>query len=80
VSATLDRRAGCLRDVEAVPLVLPWTECPSAVAHAGHVEGVPLAELHDVVRRDLVGTSSCTHLNDTLRSLADLEALVALVP
>jgi hypothetical protein len=27
------------------------------------------------VRRELVGVSTCTHLNSTLRSLADLRAL-----
>jgi Protein of unknown function (DUF2889) len=28
-----------------------------------------------MVRTDFVGTTTCTHLNDTLRSLADLPAL-----
>jgi Protein of unknown function (DUF2889) len=32
------------------------------------------------VRRELVGTASCTHLNDTLRSLADVGALLPFRP
>jgi hypothetical protein len=31
------------------------------------------------VRRELSGTSTCTHLNDLLRSVADAEALIRLV-
>ena len=80
VSARIDRAAGALADVTAAALVLPWAECPGATSHAGRVDGVPLAELHDMVRSELRGDISCTHLNDMLRSLADLEALVALVP
>jgi hypothetical protein len=80
LSATVDREARRLEDVVAVALVLPWAECPGAVAHAGRVDGVPLAGLHDVVRRELVGEVSCTHLNDMLRSLGDLEALVDVSP
>jgi hypothetical protein len=29
------------------------------------------------VRAELIGTSTCTHLNDTLRALADLKPLLA---
>ena len=37
-----------------------------------------LAELRDRVRAEFVGTSTCTHLNDTLRAIADLDALLDL--
>jgi len=56
--------------------VLPWTECPGAVASAGRLAGMPLAGLRPWVRQELVGVSTCTHLNDTLRSLADVDALL----
>ncbi len=36
-----------------------------------------LVDLRDRVRGEFVGTSTCTHLNDTLRSIADLDALLA---
>jgi Protein of unknown function (DUF2889) len=40
------------------------------------LRGTTFDDLRLRVRRELVGTASCTHLNDTLRSLADLGALV----
>ena len=56
--------------------VLPWMECPEAVASAARVVGMPVGELRHRVRRELVGVSTCTHLNDTLRSLDDLAGLI----
>ncbi|MGD1256995.1 DUF2889 domain-containing protein [Mycobacterium seoulense] len=38
-----------------------------------------LNELHTRVRHELHGTTTCTHLNDLLRSIADAEALVSLL-
>jgi hypothetical protein len=56
--------------------VLPWLECPGALASASRLVGATLADVAGIVRRDLIGVGSCTHLNDTLRSLADLDALL----
>ena len=61
--------------IEAEALVLPWQECPRALASAQRIVGWPVVELRAAVREELVGTSTCTHLNDTLRVLADLSAL-----
>jgi hypothetical protein len=55
--------------------VLPWMECPGALASADRIAGMPLSQLRPVVRKDFVGRTTCTHLNDMLRSLADIEAL-----
>jgi hypothetical protein len=41
--------------------------------------GRPLAQLRSQVRSEFVGTSTCTHLNDSLRFLSDLLPLHALV-
>ena len=60
-------------DVEA--RVLPWNECPGAVTSAQQLVGVPLDELAARVRRDLHGVTTCTHLNSTMRALADVHAL-----
>jgi hypothetical protein len=60
----------------ATPHVLPWLECPAAAASATRAEGVPVAELRALVKDELVGTSTCTHLNDLLSSLAQADALV----
>ena len=57
--------------------MLPYGECPGALGSAGQVVGWSLDQLRRAVHRELVGTSSCTHLNDTLRSLADLDVLLA---
>ena len=55
--------------------VLPWVECPAAAASAGRLAGRRLPELRTFVRQSLTGTSTCTHLNDLLRSLADAAPL-----
>lgn len=78
--ATVERSTGLILESHATPRVLPWQECPGAVGSAGRVAGMTLSELHFRVRRELSGTSSCTHLNDLLRSVADAEALIALLP
>ena len=66
---------GSITDVEVDPRVLPWAACPRAVASAGQVEGVAVAELARVARKELVGVATCTHLTSTIRLLADVRAL-----
>lgn len=74
VRAVVDRRRR-LAPVEVEPRVLPWRERPGAVASAQRLVGVSVDEIPARVRRDLVGTTTCTHLNSTLRCLADVGAL-----
>ncbi len=76
VDVTIDTDRMVVVGAEAVAHVLPWLECPAAVASAGRTAGVALADLRDMVRAELVGTTTCTHLNDTLRSLADVTYLL----
>jgi hypothetical protein len=73
---SVDARRRLIVDLWARALVLPWKECPAAVASAERLQGTSFDDLRLRVRRELVGTASCTHLNDTLRSLADLGALL----
>ena len=75
-TGAFDFVGGLVLDVGAVAHVLPWMECPGAVASAERLSGMPIAELRTRVRREFTGSSTCTHLNDTLRSLGDLEVLV----
>ncbi|HWE55186.1 MAG TPA: DUF2889 domain-containing protein [Acidimicrobiales bacterium] len=75
VRAMIDRRTGVFRSIHAEIGVLPWVECPGAVASAGRLAGTHPADLRDRVRREFVGPSTCTHLNDTMRSLAALPFL-----
>jgi hypothetical protein len=60
----------------ATPRVLPWGECPQAAASAGRLVGQRVGDLRALVRDDLVGTSTCTHLNDLLSSLFQAGRLV----
>ena len=76
VSGTVDGSGGRILDIGARAHVLPWVECPGALASADRLSGMPVAELRAHVRREFKGTSTCTHLNDTLRSLGDVDALI----
>jgi len=57
---------------------LPWPECPGATASAGRLAGTPVAGLRRRVREEFLGVGTCTHLNDTLRALADVGPLAAI--
>lgn len=64
----------------ATPHALPWIECPRAAESATRIVGQDLAPLRLAVRRDFTGISTCTHLNDQLRSLSDVPVLAAHLP
>jgi Protein of unknown function (DUF2889) len=64
-------------DAVADPHVLPFVECPAAAESADRIVGRRLTELRDQVRAEFVGISTCTHLNDLLRSLEDVAGLLA---
>lgn len=75
--ATAHARTGALLTLRAEPRVLPYDECPLAVLNLDRLLGTPLADLRTTVPRVLRGTDGCTHLNDALRALAEVPALVA---
>ncbi|MGE0386590.1 MAG: DUF2889 domain-containing protein [Gammaproteobacteria bacterium] len=58
---------------------LPLGDCPAAAPSAGRIVGTPIADLREAVRTGLRGTATCTHLNDSLRALADVNALAAFI-
>jgi hypothetical protein len=70
---------GVIRDLDVRAHVLPGPDCPGAVASAQRVVGEPLESLREFVRGELRGDTICTHLNDQLRSLADVPALVSVL-
>jgi hypothetical protein len=78
VEGLVDASTRTITSVAATVRVLPWQECPGAIGSASRVQGMTLAELRNRVRGEFVGTSTCTHLNDTLRAIADLDALLNL--
>jgi hypothetical protein len=79
VHGTVDPATSRFLSCEADAGPLPYPECPAAVASAERLEGLTVNELRRTVRTDFVGTSTCTHLNDTLRSLQDVGALLRLL-
>ena len=76
VTGSLDLATRTFVTVEADARVLPWVECPAAIDSATRLVGVDLDELGLLVRREFRGTSTCTHLNDMLRTLADLAPMI----
>ena len=54
-------------------------ECPGALGSAARLAGQPLADLRPWVRETFTGTSTCTHLNDVLRGVADVDHLIDVV-
>jgi hypothetical protein len=76
VTATVDVGTRTIVAIDAAPDVLPWPECPGAVGSATRLVGHPLAGLRPRVRKNFVGTSTCTHLNDVLRGLTDVDPLI----
>ncbi len=73
--AEVDRETGRFTECSAIPRVLPWVECPVAAASAWRLAGHHVNDVRQFVRADLRGTSTCTHLNDLLRSLGDVNTL-----
>ena len=55
---------------------LPWLECIQAEASGDRLAGRPLRGIRPGVREELVGITTCTHLNDTLRSVEDVRAIM----
>ncbi|MFC0206126.1 DUF2889 domain-containing protein [Novosphingobium soli] len=56
--------------------ILPFSECPGAVANTQRLVGRKLGAIREEVLAQLRGPEGCTHLNDALRALADVPALV----
>lgn len=58
---------------------LPAFDCPAATPSAERIAGLSLVALRETVRRQFRGPTTCTHLNDSLRTLADIGALAQLL-
>lgn len=77
ISATADLATGRLLTLVPEPRILPFGECPGAVANTQRLVGRTLSEIREAVLEQLRGTQGCTHLNDALRALADVPKLAA---
>ena len=76
VHAEIDAAALRFEDIAATAHVLPFIECEDAAASARRLVGRAITDLRAHVRDEFTGASTCTHLNDTLRSLEDVATLV----
>lgn len=80
VYAEVDEGDGTLLSLQALPLILPFRECPGASMKVGRLIGQPVAEFRQAVLDTLIGTLGCTHLNDVLRAFADVPELARHLP
>jgi hypothetical protein len=76
LSLTADPRSLQVLSIEAEPRVLPFVECPSATLNLGRLIGTALPAMRETVLTEFHGPAGCTHLNDALRALAEVPALV----
>jgi Protein of unknown function (DUF2889) len=79
LSGTIEPGTLRILSLDATAHVLPWPECPQAAGSAGHLVGRTVHDLRRRVRADFIGTSTCTHLNDMLRSVEDVAYLARLL-
>lgn len=75
VHAEIDPATMTLVSIQALPLILPFRECPGASVKIGRLVGQNVGDFRDQVLATLPGTLGCTHLNDVLRALADVPVL-----
>ncbi len=80
ILGTADRSTGVVQSVQAVPRVLPYPECPIAAPNAATMAGTELRAMRTEVLAQLRSVDCCTHLNDGLRSLAEVPVLAESLP
>lgn len=76
LNVTADPTTLQLLSVTATPRVLPHVECVLAPPNLSRLLGTSLFELRQTVTKELRGAAGCTHLNDAMRALAEVPALV----
>jgi len=74
VRAVLDA-ALVVREIAAQAHTLPWPECPGALGSVQRAVGLAVGDLPAVVGAEFTGTSTCSHLNDLLRSMGGVADL-----
>jgi hypothetical protein len=76
VNASVDVATRTVLAIDTRADVLPWQECPQAIGSATRLVGHTLAGLRPYVRAEFLGTTTCTHLNDVLRGLTDVDHML----
>lgn len=77
LQATIDRASMTVQSIVADPRILPFRYCPAATLSVDRLVGVPVATLRKTVLDMFARTQGCTHLNDMMRSLAEVPQLSA---
>jgi hypothetical protein len=80
IHAVIEAQTMVLQSLQAIPLILPFEECPGAAINALRMVGQRVDEFRQRVIETLPGTAGCTHLNDVLRALADVPELDSHLP
>lgn len=78
--AQADAQTTLLTAINARAGTLPYGECPGAIANLRFLVGTPLSDLRSTVLQLLRRTNGCTHLNDVVRSLAEVPAMLSRAP
>lgn len=73
---SIDAGSGLVRSVNVTPHILPFPECPSAVAKLSKLEGASVSQFRSLILETFPRVEGCTHLNDALRALADVPQLL----
>jgi hypothetical protein len=76
VAADIDPRDHTLVSIVATPRVLPFPECQWAAPHPALLKGQCVSDFRVTVAQTLTELHACTHLNDMLRNLAEVPALL----
>jgi hypothetical protein len=76
IAAEVDPTDDGLVSIVATPRVLPFPECQWAAPHPAALRGVAVSSFRDTVQQTLTELRACTHLNDMLRNLAEVPAMV----
>ncbi len=75
IIASAEIATGTLLSLEPEARILPFAECPGAIANARKLVGSTVQDIRETVLDNLRGTHGCTHLNDALRALAEVPKL-----
>ncbi len=75
LEASADLATGKLLTLTPHARILPFSECPGAVANTQRLLGRTLGDIREAVVEQLRGPQGCTHLNDALRALAEVPKL-----
>lgn len=77
VSVTIDPASMTVSSATADPRILPFSYCPVASLGIDRLIGMSVGSLRKTVIEEFARTRGCTHLNDTMRSLAEVPQLSA---